>query len=321
MKSVFALGLAVALSAPVLAENVFVREASVGKKTSAFRDVLTKSVRDTVRDAVRTRPSDQMVATEEAADVVLVPRLRGTEGNYTFRIERHDRGVPVASVEVEAGSPDELAPVSSRATSAILNGDEPAQPMASSAEPQTSGSSGSRDSIEGGGSRSGSSLTASEARRRPAIAGLFGNGRFTFGLGPSFGSGMNADNIMYGGAAGYVWDLTPRFAAKVIGEADIGSGRDNGRFLDLAAGGDFYLDDARFIESTRPYVTADVGVGSARNQASDSQIGIVAGVGAGLRIASSFAQTMDIGVNYKLLTTTVAGANPSVLGLRASVNF
>jgi hypothetical protein len=131
---------------------------------------------------------------------------------------------------------------------------------------------------------------------------------------------MATDNIMYSLAGGYVVDLNPRFAGKIVGEADIGSGRDDARLIDIALGGDFHLLEAE-IGGARPYLTADLGVGSARTQASDSHVGLTAGGGLGMTFASAGQSSFDILVHYKVMASAIAGANPSVLGVRGSVSF
>ena len=146
-------------------------------------------------------------------------------------------------------------------------------------------------------------------------------GHWIVGLGPGFGIGMNANNIMYSANGGYGWDLSQRYALKVIGEADFGSGSDNARMIDLAVGGDVILGANKFAAGGKPYVTADLGLGNARNQTNDQTNGVTAGVGAGLRYAMSDERNLDVLLHYKAMTSTIDNANPSVLGIRAAFNF
>ena len=146
-------------------------------------------------------------------------------------------------------------------------------------------------------------------------------GHATFGVGPGFGGGMNSDAVMYSLAGGYVWDFDRHFSAKAIAEADLGSGRDVARMLDVAVGADAYLTQDDFLNVAKPYVTADVGIGSARNNNNDANTGVTVGGGAGLRFSSKMRQHMDLQAHFKLLTAQVASTNPSVFGVRASINF
>lgn len=291
-------GLLLAFAAPALmslnvsASNIYVREASVGRTAASNRSGLTRSV----QDAVKGHSSDRLVGSEDRSDATLLPRLAGEEGNYTLTIERIENGRTTGSIERTAGTLTEISALAPQATLAALASDSDSSPPSSAGESRGSGR----------GTR------ASEA---------FGPGKLSIGVGPSFASGMNADNVMYNAAIGYSWDVNPQLAAKIVGEANLGSASDNGRLMDVSLGGDAYVDGVASFSSARPFVSGTVGLGTARNQASQTTTGITAGVGAGFRFATDSPQTIDVLVHYKLMTAAVAGANPSVLGLRAGVNF
>lgn len=304
------LGLLLAFVAPALtsvnvsAANIYVRDASVGRSAASNRADLTRSIRDTVKG----HAADRLVGSEDRSDATLLPRLAGEEGNYTLTIERIENGRTISSIERTAGTLTEISALAPQATLAAL----------SSSNSSSGATVAASDSDSSTVSRGGESRGSGPGSRR---SGAFGPGKLSIGLGPSFASGMNADNVMYNAALGYSWDLNPQLAAKVVGEANLGSASDNGRLMDVSVGGDVYIDRIAAFSSARPFVSGTLGLGTARNQASDTATGVTAGAGAGFRFATDSPQTVDVLVHYKIMTAAVAGANPSVLGLRAGVNF
>lgn len=351
MKSIgFALAASL-IAAPAVAANVFVRSATVSASEQDRRDDLTQIV----RDSVKLSPGDYLVSSESRADAVLQSILMGSEGSYALRIDRLEDDEVVSSTERSVGDWRDIADIAHQATLSALETDEraddrnvaevwpafPPEARPSMNEPEGALSGGdvdpdapyaARDSDASSSTTSGATMSgdasssteelAGESRGfRPVETSRRSPGYWTVGLGPGFGVGMESGNIMYSVAGGYVWELAQRISGKAVLEANLGSGSDNAQLIDLSAGADAYLTQDPVVGSARPYVTADVGFGTARNQRSETQAGVTAGAGTGLRFAATDATNMDVLLHYKLLTSTLAGANPSVLGIRAAFNF
>ena len=337
-----AAALSLAFCARALADNIFVRDANVSASQMDRRDDLTQLV----RDSVQQMPDDYLVSSESRADAILQPTLMGSDGSYSLRIDRIEDSKVVSSTERSVGDWTDISDISRQATlTALADPDSAASQdhFVETTAPDSvpSQAKGTQTAAIGATARAGRSATedsvsgatagTADADAQPSGGESHGfnpiqalrtsPGHVTVGLGPGFGMGMNSANAMYSATGGYIWDFTPRFAGKVMGEADLGSGNDNARMLDAYIGADAYIPEIYMGDNAKPYVTANLGIGSARNQASDGATGLTAGFGAGVRIPTNEKTDLDILLHYELLTASVDGANPSVLGIRAAFNF
>lgn len=146
------------------------------------------------------------------------------------------------------------------------------------------------------------------------------NGYFTLGVGPSFPAGLNSNTVMYGINGAYTSDLSERIGARLFGSLNFGAETDASRFFDFGAGMNVYIPEAR-MTNARPYLTADVGIGSARRRAPEvTKDAVTAGVGAGFQFAAQ-ELNMDVVLHYTQMTASLEGNIPSILALQLAVNF
>ena len=162
--------------------------------------------------------------------------------------------------------------------------------------------------------------SAGESRAiAPRHSKLGGPGYFSAGLGAGFGSGMNSTGTLYDINGAYNFDISPEWAAKGFLDLNLGSGSDVSRFIDVAAGGNWYPQQLQFANS-RPYLTADVGLGFVRNSYNEGTQGLATGLGAGFQFDVA-SLSVDVNAHYTLLMASLRGTTPQVMGLRLAVNF
>jgi hypothetical protein len=125
---------------------------------------------------------------------------------------------------------------------------------------------------------------------------------------------------MYGINGAYTSDLSERIGARLFGSLNFGAENDASRFFDFGAGMNVYIPEAR-MTNARPYLTADVGIGSARRRAPEAtKDAVTAGVGAGFQFAAQ-ELNMDVILHYTQMTASLEGNIPSILALQLAVNF
>lgn len=153
----------------------------------------------------------------------------------------------------------------------------------------------------------------------PRIARGDNLGYFTVGAGPAFSIGLDTDNPMYNILAAYNVDVRRDVTAKVLGDFSFGSGADVSNFINVAVGANYY-PFAGNVYGSRPYTMADLGWGFVRDEFEDTENGISVGVGAGFQFRAQ-ELNFDVNIHYSLLTSEINDDIPSVLALRAAINF
>jgi hypothetical protein len=144
-------------------------------------------------------------------------------------------------------------------------------------------------------------------------------GYFQVGVGPAVGLGLKSDRAMYNINVGYNHNLNERFTGKLMADFNLGAAEDTSRFISYTVGGDMYLNEIQQNYGI-PYVSANVGFATARNNNDATEGGLVLGAGAGFKFAAQ-RMNLDVNLHYSLLTNELEGSLPSVLGLRAALNF
>jgi hypothetical protein len=144
-------------------------------------------------------------------------------------------------------------------------------------------------------------------------------GYFQIGVGPAAGLGLKSDRAMYNINIGYNHNLNERFTGKVMADLNLGSGSDTSRYINYTVGGDMYLNEIQQNYGI-PYITANLGYALVRNNNDVTEAGLSLGAGAGFKFAAE-RMNLDVNLHYSILTDEIEGSLPSVLGLRAALNF
>lgn len=145
-----------------------------------------------------------------------------------------------------------------------------------------------------------------------------GPNRTTLNIGPAYTSGLSTDRALVDIKAAFLHNFTSNVAGLVSGDAVLGSGSDPSRFLNLAFGGEFYLNDSN--SQIAPYVAADAGFGMTRNANQSEQNGMAFGAGVGFRLAGK-PVAWDVNLHYTTLAVANDNKTPTVLALRGGVIF
>lgn len=160
----------------------------------------------------------------------------------------------------------------------------------------------------------------------PKLANAQVPGFFQMGFGPSFAIGLNSDNIMYNVNGAYNYNVSERVTAKGFADFNIGTGADSAQFVNIGGGAELYPENMPTFGGAKPYVQGDLGYGFARSgrnlvkNSVDTGDGITIGAGAGFKFEASDLN-WDIAAHYAVLTSQVDERTPSVLGIRAALNF
>lgn len=141
---------------------------------------------------------------------------------------------------------------------------------------------------------------------------------FTLGAGPAFSTGLNADELMIDFLGSVNHSFSDYFTGKVIGDFILGSGSNTARFITAGVGADIYA--RRPTDTMRPYLSVDGGAGFARNSESQTKDAAQFGIGAGFRTSAEIA-SLDLSLQYRVLSAQLNGATPSVLSVRVAGNF
>lgn len=145
-------------------------------------------------------------------------------------------------------------------------------------------------------------------------------GFFQVGLGPAVSFGLESDNAMYNFFASYNRSYGDNLIGKVMGDAYLATGGDTSRFLNLSVGAD-YLFSSVNVASMIPYAGGQIGYGGARSDETDDlESSFTLGAGAGLKFMAADLN-WDVNLQYSILTAEIDGSSPSLIGLRAGVNF
>lgn len=145
-------------------------------------------------------------------------------------------------------------------------------------------------------------------------------GFFTAGAGPAFGTGFQKDDLMYNLRGSYAFNMDDRWTIKGLAELTFGAGRTVSRMFSAGVGTDFFVPNLTVGDFGVPYISAQAGFGSARNERGTIGTGLEAGGGAGFQFRAN-ELNWDIGLHYAILTQELDGSNPQITSLRAAVNF
>jgi len=145
-------------------------------------------------------------------------------------------------------------------------------------------------------------------------------GYVSLGVGSFISRRLDTDRLMYGFNLGYRWDIDPRVALKLTGEANFSSGADSSRFLNLNAGANYFLPVGL---ETVPFLTADFGYGFADANNGEQADGFGIGIGAGLEFLRTTETTVDLLLRYAVILDSLetTGGSPALIGARTTVNF
>ena len=312
-----------------------------------------QQITDSVKQAVRTSPENYLVQAENEADFLLEPFIVNQgNGQLALRIEKVKDG------EVMAVSQDTFDWRAKDQTEAVVNeltnraisvnsyvaGSRPNYPANSpnlvrpgsagdgvsgtstsygdsmtnnsKTPPTTSSSAGTAvaDNTMGSGTPQGGAIIGSSPNNERDHFGYYG-----LGIGPSYSSGLANDHAMYDIVASYDHAYNDIVTGKVFGDFNLGSSSDSAQFIDLGVGVDAFMS-ALSLGAGRPYLTGDLGYAFARDNNNNTDDNIAVGAGVGFKFLAS-QLNYDINLHYQVLTGKIAGTNPSLLGLRAAVNF
>ena len=331
-----------------IAADVYVMKAD-GTNAEVSHEQL-QQITDSVKQAVRTSPENYLVQAESEADFIIEPFIVNQgNGQLALRIEKVKDGevMAVSQDTFNWKAKDQLDAVVSELTNRAVSvnsyvaGTRPSYPAnspnlsarthsnestsgasspydnsANATPPTTSSSAGTAvaDNTMGSGTAAGGAIIGSSPNIERNKFGYYG-----LGLGPSFSSGLANDHAMYDVIASYNHSFNDIVTGKIIGDFNIGSDTDTARFIDLGVGADAFLT-ALSYGAGRPYITGDVGYAFARDNFGNTNDNIAVGAGAGFKFLAS-QLNYDINLHYQVLTGKIAGTNPSLLGLRAAVNF
>jgi hypothetical protein len=314
MKKAFGFFSAVMLAGQAaLAANIFVPQATGDQLSQEQRQQVT----DMVKSAVEGHEEHSLVQSEQEAEIVLQPSIVQRGGNFVLRIEKQRDGQLTAVSEQSIPSADVTENQARTITQATL--DEGAQ-----AEQQGmmagGGQQGGEDTQSGMTEGADSPAAQGDVRApSPMMAQRQGNSFFQIGVGPAFGIGMESDRIMYNIHGGYNYNINEQITGKVIADFNLGTGSDTARMISLLAGADWVLQDMSTAAGL-PYVTGEIGFGSARNANDVVENGPVIGLAGGFKFAAQ-QLNWDVNLHYTIMTSQLEGRTPSVLGLRAAIGF
>ena len=144
--------------------------------------------------------------------------------------------------------------------------------------------------------------------------------RWLVGLGPMVSRHMASDQVMYGLAGEFVWDLNPFLSTKVMLEANLTGGGDGAQYYNGSVGGNYYFVNR--IENA-PYVTADVGYGFASSIADGTAEGFSLGLGVGYELLRTSTNPLDLSFRFSTIFSGMSKGygDPSIIGARISVSI
>lgn len=293
-----------------LAADVFVRQTRGSDLSPDQKDQITEMV----RNSIRKMPEHSLVQSENQADFTIEPSIVQDGEQKFLRIEKRKSGDLLAQAQ-EPITLDSVASDSAMAaTEAAMQGDLIAtggyDDTAASSSSGTS-QSPSVDLAHGGDVRAPSPFVASSDRW----------GAFQAGIGPAFGAGMGSDQLLYDINLGYAVPINDTVSGKAFGDLNLATGADANRFINLGLGAEvFPLQSQAVMGTARPYLTGDLGYAFTRDKQEVTKDAPAVGAGAGFKFAAQ-QLNMDVNLHYSILTAKIQNDYPSVLGLRAALNF
>lgn len=357
MKYVLAVIGALSLAGPgAFAADIFVRGTQSSELSSTQRDKIT----DTVKRSVRRMPEHTLVQSEGLADFVLHPTVFVRGDEQILRVEKYKDGELIGQGEsviaradaptqnaydvTEAALGEDLVANSENRSLGVDGVEERFDDSNASALNRRLGErqSATEDSttmdvtdvdatVSGSSTESmnDSTATASNFSGTPSAGGdvrapspAFGRddkyGFLQLGVGPSFSTGLGTDSLLYDINVGYIVPMNELVSAKAFGDINIANGSDASRLINLGLGAEIYPWGT--FNGGQPYVVGDVGYAFARDDDQRILDAPAIGAGAGFKFAAQ-QLNMDVNVHYSVMTGQIQDTNPSVLGLRAAINF
>lgn len=319
MKIFFGFFTALLLVGQAWSADVYVRDAE-GQNLSESE---IQRVTDSVKQAVTSLPEHSLSGSEDQADFVLAPSIVNRGDQMVLRVEKQQDGNIVSvseeiisSVDESADQAGQLAQTTAEEDS-FMSGDM--SDMESDRGPASAADEPAADT-DMMSEPSAQQATGGETRARsPRIARGDNVGYFTIGAGPGFAVGLDTDNLMYNVLGQYSVEFNPTLTGKVFGDFYFGSGTDNSNFINLGVGADYY-PGVRQVAGARPYITGDVGFGTTRNEAENTENALSLGAGGGFRFIAE-RMTIDTSLHYTILTAELDDDTPQVLALRVALNF
>ncbi len=229
----------------------------------------------------------------------------------------HSQPAASSNVTTDSGMSDEMADMAPT-TGSLMDDDTTMTDMAADTSGTGSGmSSGSSlDSTSQDAGVAAGDVRASSPKIASGIPGFF-----QVGFGPAFAIGLDSDNIMYNINASYNYNISEQLTAKGFGDFNFGTGADSAQMINLGAAAEVYPQNFPTFGDAQPYLIGDLGYGFARNAETNATgDGVTVGAGAGFKFAAR-QLNWDINAHYAVLTTQIDGNTPSVLGIRAALNF
>lgn len=318
MKSILGLVFVAAfLAGPMaFADDIFVREAhGVGLSKAQ-----TEEITHLVERAVQRMPNQRLVASEDLADFILEPSITTRDGRLALRIDKVRNGEIVAS----SLEPLPGARLNARhARTAIENAITADETVSGTTSPAGTTEEDTATHHEGRDRHTSTHADtgAGDVRAPSPIFHHPGrHGAFQVGIGPAFSTGMASDQLLYNVNLAYAHPVHNLISLKAFGDFNMSASSDPNRFLNFGVGADVFPMGSHSVGGGRPYLTGDVGYAFIKNKNDASKDAPAVGLGGGYKFATE-KLNMDVNLHYTMLTAELQNETPSVLGLRAAVNF
>lgn len=341
MKTLGLIAATLALSSTAMAADVFVKQT----RGSDLSRQQVAEITGLVRNAVTSMPEHQLVNSQKDADFVLQPSVLARGDEMILRIEKvkgtevlamseekinsfdssRNRAVAVTETALQDDGYSDYSmddngtssAVSSSASDSDLYSDTGAVEVGRQSTGTSTGTSANTGYTpsSGGGSPSVGELTAAS----PRLANPDRAGQIQLGVGPSFGIGMNNNNVMYDVLVAYAVDLSDNFVAKGFGDLNFGTGSEASRFMNFGIAGEWY-PTRELLTFGKPYLGADIGYAFTRNVDNLQSNNLALGAGAGFKFQAA-ELNWDVNAHYTILMDDIAGDTPSVFGVRLALGF
>ncbi|MES2855388.1 MAG: hypothetical protein V4692_05975 [Bdellovibrionota bacterium] len=322
------IALTLAFGSSAMAADIYVRDARGSNLTNRQLNRITQEVERAV-----TRSGEHTLSnSERSADFVLQPSLVIRGSQTLLRVEREADGEVVAMSEQPVSASQIEATDAASVTEIALQDDEEGSVSGVTSEDQgameypvggtsnLSDNSSSYETDSANEPRLNRQASSGDIRApSPGVIGENRPGYFHIGLGNSFGMGLETDEVMYKVNAGYNYNFSQMFTGKAFVDANLGTGAESARFVNLAVGGEFYPEQDLFTFGA-PYLGADIGFAFVRDGEDRTQDAPALGAGAGFKF-QALQLNWDLNLRYTYLTDEIDGSNPSIVGGHVAVNF
>lgn len=293
---------------------------------------------DLVRSSVSSRPADILVEDEFRADFILQPKLLQLGESFILTVEKRRGQEILFAAQSKIREIDQLDRAARATTNAAIEQPSAVRrpPSAVAAVPRGTAATPAvpyqiyavpTDEIRGG-SISGTTSSPEDQNVGPEVRAdrpsIYARERkvdyWTIGIGPFLARRLETDSVLYNFTLGHRWDINPRAAVRVTGEASLSSGGEDARFFNIGTGANYFFPGS--FENA-PYVTADIGYGWATDARGNDGEGFSFGTGVGYEFFRNTETTLDLLLRYTVIFDQIEnrGGDPSVVGVRMAVNF